>query len=323
MKTLSYFLFIICLSVMSCSNAPEQQVIITTPFISTLSSGTNTTLNGVFFEDAAKGYIVGDSGAIISTTDGGTTWSKVQTNFINPLYSCFAYNGIVYVGGEGIILYGDNITTLNNTKKIGSTEVRSLTALGDGKIIAVGGYFGYNTTVGKVFVKNQNENTWSLLTDSLISLGTISDVVAIGNNNVIWCVPFCMNLGPCAGGLKNFDLSLSKEATITTVEHITALSKNNSLLIGVGKSISRSVDNGLNWSQYSTLNSAILTDIAMTRESIGFACGEKGVLLRTEDGGVTWSALSSGVTENLNALYFPTSTVGYAVGDEGTIIRLT
>lgn len=39
-------------------------------------SGVTTALYDITFVDSLYGWAVGDSGTIIQTTDGGTTWSK-------------------------------------------------------------------------------------------------------------------------------------------------------------------------------------------------------------------------------------------------------
>jgi hypothetical protein len=78
MKTISYFLALFCASAISCSNSANQVVILETPIITNLHSGTQTNLNGVFFENNNKGYSVGDSGVVLTTTNGGTDWERVS-----------------------------------------------------------------------------------------------------------------------------------------------------------------------------------------------------------------------------------------------------
>jgi photosystem II stability/assembly factor-like uncharacterized protein len=84
------------------------------PSFSYQTSGTSVRLNAVFMLDANSGWIVGDSGTILKTTDGGATWPPVTSGTSTNLRGVHFINseeGWV-VGDEGLILAtqdgGDN-----------------------------------------------------------------------------------------------------------------------------------------------------------------------------------------------------------------------
>ena len=56
----------------------------------------------VDFSDTLRGWACGKNGALISTEDGGDTWSTVVTNTSNTLYSVNSHDGInIFVAGAG------------------------------------------------------------------------------------------------------------------------------------------------------------------------------------------------------------------------------
>ncbi len=323
MKTNLYIPIILILISASCSNTTMTPLAPPKLAKIMLTSGVTNNLNSVFFEDTQNGFAVGDSGTIITTTNGGESWSKVQTNFSKRLYSCVVYNGKKYIGGDGIVSLGDGIESIADFQNVGSTMVNSFTVLNDGRIIAVGGFYAFNGSFGKVLVKNQNSNTWSYIADSLFSFGAITDIITKDSSNVLWCVPRCYF---CNSGISSFNFNtLTMDTSLNIPEFgMKALSKSGSVIVSVSRNegIARSTNIGATWYRQAAPNNAVLSDVTMISPTTGYACGEGGVLLITEDSGQSWSAIQSGTTKNLHSIFFPTTTVGFAVGDEGTIIKI-
>jgi photosystem II stability/assembly factor-like uncharacterized protein len=91
------------------------------------NSGQNPhSLNSVYFTDANKGYIVGDSGIIIMTTNGGDYWARQNSGTTMDLYSVyFTDDSTGYaVGTNGTILkttngggYPVGLTSLSSKSK--------------------------------------------------------------------------------------------------------------------------------------------------------------------------------------------------------------
>ncbi len=61
---------------------------------------------GVYFVNKDTGWVVGDLGALIKTTDGGESWTISETNTTTPLLKVRSYNGQVVItsGYDGLIL---------------------------------------------------------------------------------------------------------------------------------------------------------------------------------------------------------------------------
>ena len=73
---------------------------------SAANSGTTNNLNGAYLLDSGVGFVVGDAGTIVKTTDAGMTWSPLTSGTTNGLHDvCFfdATQGVA-VGELGLIL---------------------------------------------------------------------------------------------------------------------------------------------------------------------------------------------------------------------------
>src|SRR6266480_7552754 len=71
-----------------------------------VNSGTTNNLNGAHLLDSGTGFVVGDAGAILKTTDAGATWSPLASGTTNILYGVYFLdaNQGVAVGDQGLIL---------------------------------------------------------------------------------------------------------------------------------------------------------------------------------------------------------------------------
>jgi Photosynthesis system II assembly factor YCF48 len=69
-------------------------------------SGTTNNLNGAHLLDSGVGFVVGDAGTILKTTDAGMTWSPVTSGTTNALHDVYFFDATqgVVVGDQGLIL---------------------------------------------------------------------------------------------------------------------------------------------------------------------------------------------------------------------------
>ena len=66
-----------------------------------------------------------------------------------------------------------------------------------------------------------------------------------------------------------------------------------------------------------------LRDVEFPTESIGYAVGSGGVILKTTNGGTTWSTQTSGVTSTLSSVSFASQSVGIVSGFGGVLLKTT
>ncbi len=69
-------------------------------------SGTTSNLNGAVLLDSGTGFVVGDTGTILKSTDAGATWTPLTSGTSNALHGVYFLdpNQGVAVGDGGTIL---------------------------------------------------------------------------------------------------------------------------------------------------------------------------------------------------------------------------
>jgi serine/threonine-protein kinase len=76
-----------------------------------------------------------------------------------------------------------------------------------------------------------------------------------------------------------------------------------------------------NWAQMKTGVDKNLNSIFFTDSFIGFACGEKGLLIKTNDKGAAWKQIVISDTCNFNDIAFCSLNTGIIIGENGKIYR--
>ena len=68
-----------------------------------VSSGVNVSLNSIAFANESDGFIVGDQGTLLASSDGGKTWTK------RALSTTADLNAIQFAGNNNVYLVGDRV----------------------------------------------------------------------------------------------------------------------------------------------------------------------------------------------------------------------
>src|SRR6266487_3966289 len=73
---------------------------------SPVSSGTTNNLNGAYLLGSGTGFVVGDAGTILKTTDAGATWAPLTSGTTTTLHGVYFFDSDdgVAVGEQGLIL---------------------------------------------------------------------------------------------------------------------------------------------------------------------------------------------------------------------------
>lgn len=318
---------------MSCSNISNQSV--TTGIqITRLNSGTTEYLAGVFFEDAQKGYVVGSNGTLLRTTNGGYEWEKISIGTTEILCNYVVYNSKHYISGTSYIGVGNDVYSIE--KKQGGIAGLNNVVLSSGMVLFVGGACDINECGGICMMPSVYDEKWepAPLSDYVNEVGVIGKAAMI-ESNIIYA-PITTIRGPKNYGIYKINTQTWKVDTVLRLMDINRTHPEKSSLVSIAKGGSQTIvavgkyggyivtskDNGKTWEHHFVADSVQFSDVFMTTENVGYACGLKGILYYTQDGGTTWNALHSGTSNDLYRIYFPTPTVGYAVGDNGTIIKI-
>ncbi|RLA93184.1 MAG: hypothetical protein DRG25_05020 [Deltaproteobacteria bacterium] len=236
----------------------------------------------LYFQNNKTGWIVGESGLIVKTTDGGKSWLRQRVETEKALYDVtFVDNEGWIVGQEGIILHSaDGGKRWERQESDTEAALMSVFFLNKKRGFAVG-------EGGIILSTKDRGSTWkqypldlmSILPDSLIERGIISP---------------------------NF-------------YDIFFLSNGKGWIVGDNGIVLFSSDGGKKWEVlriglYPSLFSVFFKD-----DSEGWTVGQNGTILHTIDGGKIWRRLETKTEENLYNFCLD-ENYGIVVGDRGTIL---
>jgi len=121
--------------------------------------------------------------------------------------------------------------------------------------------------------------------------------------------------------------------TNTSLKHVNQINfndfelKSGSRVDGVFLEVWRSIitptdaEDNVNSKPQSASRIGTVYGIYMYDESLGWAVGDKGILLKTVDGGITWATKETPISVKFNKVKFYDQSIGYAVAEKGYIIK--
>jgi len=258
--------------------------------------GMSTVLTDVSFTDASHGWIAGQAGYVLRTSDGGATWAKTTMSGrvnLNSVSFADSTHGFAsgnwwtteYIGKAGPLLF--------STSDGGATWKKSRILPG---------------------VNGEMDHVVAIAADTACAVGATSEIQHYG------VVVRTTNGG--SSWQTQLKQSGRKTTVLTGVDFIdadTGWASGYGAHTGHGVVLATS-DGGATWLKQTTPQSAWLTQICFVDDEHGWACADKSVL-RTADGGATWSkvAVSRGEDNDIEDVYFVDVQHGWAVGASGTI----
>ncbi len=272
-------------------------------------SPTGLNLNSVYFTSPNTGYVVGDSGSIFKTTNGGTSWTAQISGVTGKLTSVRFMDSVTgYVAGYGgVILKTTNGGNSWVSKPTGTTQnLASISCPNLNVCHAVGG--------GSIMVKTLNGGTsWTpestgtahvaysvYFTDSSTGwLGVDYGIFKTVNGGATWTLP------PSTYGGNVVSLQMLNANTGHATEDFGY--------------IHRTTNGGAVWS-YQFVASYHTSSIYFVNGGTGYLSSTDGGFWKTVDSGATWNSQSLPYA-NLNALHFPDFNTGYGVGQGGHVIK--
>jgi photosystem II stability/assembly factor-like uncharacterized protein len=248
------------------------------------------------FVNPANGFIAGEVGRILKTTDGGKTWTQPmqsRNQFLDWYDVSFANDSTGWVvGGSPFRITGGGTTTFGSDPLISKTSdggrtwtiqnlprtaardtLQSVDAVNPNIAFAVGNQ-------GSIYATSDGGTTWTRQTSP-----TRSNLYGVFFLNE--------NLGWAVGGT-------SESAVIVQTS-----------------------DGGATWRRQLAPADAALRSVAFVDAQRGYAVGIGGTVLATRNGGTTWEAQESRTTTDLYDVAFASPVRGYAVGNGGTILATT
>jgi photosystem II stability/assembly factor-like uncharacterized protein len=275
----------------------------------------------VFFVDVDNGWVVGNAGTILRTTDGGINWepqiSGTQYD-LNAIYFTDINNGTA-VGYNKILRTsdgGDTWITQYSSIYISCSGVY-FSDINNGWVV------GNSFSNGIILNTTNGGNNWE--TQTLPNNHQLREVsffdelngIAVGNNGIIY---------KTTDGGQNWNQQNS--GSNYELKAVSFQDLNNANVVGGGyyggSEILRTTDAGQTWlSQSSSVSNDQLEDIYFIDENNGWATGGYGTLLKTTNGGDDWIYQFAGTGSKLFCIYFINEYYGIVCGEIGTILRTT
>jgi photosystem II stability/assembly factor-like uncharacterized protein len=301
------------------------------------TSGYSENFKKVVFTDSVYGWIAGDSGIILNTTNGGNNWSAQMRNpnnflvdifFLNRLYGwSIAWRALGTVtqsliysttnGGNNwtYFEYPDSLTLLNtvyflnpNTGFLGCIYTSTRTILRTTN----GGANWFPATVDTNFGSNFPARIFKFTNSSTgYAAGGYKDV-----SGVVW---------------KTTDGGVNWLSKAIGGESFSAIDFNNSGTIIItggdyeyGVSAAYSTDEGNNWNYDFTGFFGIGYSMSFRTNTEGWiTSGFSQMFLKTTDSGGKWDKVPTPNNTSVYSVTFTNQRTGWAVGDSGTILKFT
>jgi len=315
---------------------------------------TTPAISGLQFVSPTAGWAVataqcvpGAAGNLISTTDGGHTWSIVQAALQGRLRSLrFLDAAHGWIGGESGVI--------EQTANGGSTWAvqangNNLRAVGFGDRL-----HGVATgNSGEAFKTSDGGSNWTLVptpTDVAlvgVAFSDSSHVFAVGSGGEVLLSTdgggsWAEGLSPTQNGLTAVGFAdpshgwavgsagtvlgwtgtgwaVRTSGSTADLTALAVLDAQHAWAAG-GESILATAD-GATWTARATIAGASLNSLAFTDLQHGWAVGAHGAIFATTDGGTTWTAEPSGTGNNLLGVGFSDPLHGWAVGTLGVAVE--
>jgi photosystem II stability/assembly factor-like uncharacterized protein len=292
-----------------------------------VDSGTTNNLNGAYLLDSGTGFVVGDEGTILKTTDAGATWTPLTSGTARTLHDVYLLNPDegVAVGEQGLIL---------RTTDGGAAWQRVASGVQDSLRSVF--FFGINGICGgdsqTILYSTDSGASWQIGQTGFFGGGfpgahMLSPSIGFvaGQNSIFQPLVGNTTDGGVSWNFHAFYFD-NNEGGCTDIRFLDVNTGVVSGIVFDGRgAIARTTDGGMNWSTLFFDQAIEGVDFPVTNASnIGFAVGWSGRILHTANAGVTWNEQTSGTSTNLNDVSVVTEGLtGIAVGEGGIILRTT
>ena len=286
--------------------------------------GIDARLQDVYFMDTLRGLVVGDNGLILVTTDGGTTWGRIDVDMRPPGAGQRqggrpgAGGGPPGQGGPPPGMFGGGGSPLYNIY-FADENVGYITG---GRATILKTEDGGKTWSRKTAMSDTpgRDGRPGRLRANLMGIQMISETTGFiaGSENTI--------LKTTDGG--ETWIGSSERARVgetrNNLENIWFVSPTTGWVIGSFGTILKTTDGGETWEKRNLANvDDNLFGIHFPDENTGWICGQGGLILHTADGGATWNKQKTESYDDLHDIIFVDAMVGWVVGGYNTILHTT
>lgn len=277
----------------------------------------------VKFINTSTGWVAGDNGVILKTTDGGNNWSLQTSGTVNTIRSIFfldASNGWA-CGDAGTIITtsnGGSSWTAQASPYTSQYNSVQFVSSSTGWVIGKGNVLLKTINGGSTWLQqaNQGVDMWG------IDMQSATTGWVCGGFNNSQAAPTLLKT---TNGTNWVFQNNSGVSTFLAFNDVHFTDANNGWIVGGNGVIRRTVNGGSTaWTGQTSGTQYELLGVDFLDANVGYACGRQGVIIATSNGGTNWFAQSSTITTgSLWEVDMVDATTGFAVGDAGLILKYT
>lgn len=278
------------------------------------TSGVRSTLNGVSLFGQSGGLVIGASGLILRTEDGGLSWLREKSPISNNLNSVCCINSLLaYIAGDAgkILKTTDGGTTWASLPSGKVSNLRSVDFVNSDT-----GYIAGNQ--GIILMTTDGGNSWSTLATNTVQ--NFEGIVFV-NPSVGFAVGFGGTvLRTTNGGVTwaSFHTGIS-----SSLRSVAFQGDSTGIAVGDFGAILQTTDQGNTWTSQPSGTAFNLFSVSYAGHRQAIAVGAAGSILYTGDGGTRWDSMSMASTEpSYNEIALMPDGTGLIVGGIGTVWRL-
>jgi photosystem II stability/assembly factor-like uncharacterized protein len=267
-------------------------------------------LRAAAFAGENEGWIVGQDGVILRTTDGGNSWTTQTVSSFDMWDITFFDADSGWAVGEGGTLLRTMDGGLVWSPPLFDTipdDIHSVVFKDDQEGLAVG-------ESGTIVQTTNGGRTWARSTSGTdVTLrgvaGSENITVAVGDSGIV---------------LRAVEATISSEWSIDTVGNgnlwaVTLVNNDLGWAVGEEGAIWSTTDGGLTWldqsGNVSDTVTEILTDVHFTSAATGYIVGGKGTITTTANGGTNWTVQPAVSPHDLFGINFADQSNAWIVGD--------
>lgn len=301
----------------------------------TMQSPTNKNLRAMFFTDSLKGWIGGDSGLILKTTNGGQNWTQQPTGLNTTVYSIFFSNENT---GYALAWELDNTPpNFYGTRYLFTTNggtVWNNLLFPDTNYFANTVYFrdlqnGYlGGTQGKIYFTTDGGQAWNQSSiDSGLVFGFPVEEIEFFNANSGYAVGGAFDIAGIVWRTSNGGRSWQTRIVgPEPVNDIHIIDENNAIGVGgdfeYGSSKVVTGNSGFDWEYFEFGVFGIANSIAFRNSQEGWiSLGIVDSFLVTTNGGLNWSMSPVPQQGRIYKIIFADQRNGWAIGNNGILLK--
>jgi len=304
-----------------------------------IQAPTTANLYSVCFVDSLYGWVSGDSGIILHTSDGGTSWVRQEIPTGNEVATVFFLNRNLGWGSSFNFTTPPYGTLLLKTTDGGAhwdTVSFSQENIFINCILYFDSLTGWMGGMPHALVKTTDGgSTWiqAAIDTSVFAFFPVLNIAFLNEQVGFACGGSFDIAGVIWRTTNGGDMWYAIEPSQAPADEVYALYIFDSLHIlgsggdpdyGYGVGMIRSSDGGMNWAYEDIGIQGIAFDIDLRNNTEAWApLGPRLKLIYSLNSGATWTEIPTPDSTSILEITFPDSLHGYAVGAEGAVLKYT